>query len=174
MQLQSWRPPRCAGPTSNESWELRFPKLKLVKKNSPFWWVGLVWIWSNVWKVFGFGVMLYSPASLLVPQCSAHRESHQICGNSEEIKNLNKCVENLREKLRWWKQKQARKPRSYASLKLRLTYSLTHLLTRVKSTATSVAKNRSGEESPRDFVVYVQLALCVILWCTMMLCNTLM
>ena len=59
--------------------------------------------------------------------------------------------------------KQARKPRSYASLKLRLTYSLTHILTKVKSTATSVAKNRSGEESPRDFVVYVQLALCVIL-----------
>ena len=37
--------------------------------------------------------------------------------------------------------KQARKPRSYASLKLRLTDLPTHLLTRVKSRATSVAKN---------------------------------
>ena len=36
---------------------------------------------------------------------------------------------------------QARKPRSYASLKLRLTDSLTDLLTRVKCRATSVAKN---------------------------------
>ena len=35
---------------------------------------------------------------------------------------------------------QARKPRSYASLKLRLTHSLTYSLTRVKSRATSVAK----------------------------------
>ena len=39
-------------------------------------------------------------------------------------------------------QKQARKPRSYASPKLRLTDSLTHLLTGVKCRATSVAKNR--------------------------------
>ena len=37
--------------------------------------------------------------------------------------------------------KQARKPRSYASLKLQLTDSLTYLLTRVKCRATSVAKN---------------------------------
>ena len=37
--------------------------------------------------------------------------------------------------------KQARKPRSYASSKLRLTDSLTHLLTGVKCRATSVAKN---------------------------------
>ena len=37
--------------------------------------------------------------------------------------------------------KQARKPRSYTSPKLRLTDSLTHLLTGVKCRATSVAKN---------------------------------
>ena len=29
-------PQKYAAPTSNESCELRFPKLKLVKKNSPF------------------------------------------------------------------------------------------------------------------------------------------
>ena len=39
------------------------------------------------------------------------------------------------------KRKQARKPRSYASPKLRLTDSLTYLLTGVKCRATSVAKN---------------------------------
>ena len=39
--------------------------------------------------------------------------------------------------------KQARKPRSYASLKLRPSDSLTHLLTRVKSRATSVAKKHA-------------------------------
>ena len=39
--------------------------------------------------------------------------------------------------------KQARKPRSYASPKLRLTDSLTHLLTGVKCRATSVAKKKS-------------------------------
>ena len=38
--------------------------------------------------------------------------------------------------------KQARKPRSYASLKLRPSNLLTHSLTRVKSRATSVAKNQ--------------------------------
>ena len=37
--------------------------------------------------------------------------------------------------------KQARKPRSYASSKLRLSHLLTYLLTRVKSRATSIAKN---------------------------------
>ena len=37
--------------------------------------------------------------------------------------------------------KQARKPRSYASLKLRPTHLLIYLLTRVKCRATSVAKN---------------------------------
>ena len=36
---------------------------------------------------------------------------------------------------------QARKPRSYASSKLRLTHSLTYSLTGVKCRATSVAKN---------------------------------
>ena len=45
-------------------------------------------------------------------------------------------------------QKQARKPRSYASPKLRLTDSLTDLLTGVKCRATSVAKkSRSGNGS---------------------------
>ena len=39
--------------------------------------------------------------------------------------------------------KQARKPRSYASPKLRLTYRLTYLLTGVKCRATSVAKNNT-------------------------------
>ena len=42
--------------------------------------------------------------------------------------------------------KQARKPRSYASPKLRLTHSLTHLLTGVKCRATSVAKNVVGAQ----------------------------
>ena len=41
---------------------------------------------------------------------------------------------------------QARKPRSYASLKLRPTHLLTYLLTRVKCRATSVAK----KEQPAD------------------------
>ena len=41
---------------------------------------------------------------------------------------------------------QARKPRSYASLKLRPSDSLTHLLTRVKSRATSVAKKLETPE----------------------------
>ena len=40
------------------------------------------------------------------------------------------------------KSKQARKPRSYASSKLRLTHSLTYSLTRVKCRATSVAKKK--------------------------------
>ena len=49
--------------------------------------------------------------------------------------------------------KQARKPRSYASLKLRPTHLLTYLLTRVKCRATSVAKkvkvadSRGGERN---------------------------
>ena len=38
--------------------------------------------------------------------------------------------------------KQARKPRSYASLKLRPTHLLTYLLTRVKCRATSAAKKQ--------------------------------
>ena len=43
----------------------------------------------------------------------------------------------------FWPPKQARKPRSHASPKLRLTDSLTHLLTGVKCRATSVAKKNA-------------------------------
>ena len=63
-----------------------------------------------------------------------------------EFKNTNlwstlpESNSSLREALLY---KQARKPRSYASLKLRLTDSLTDLLTGVKCRATSVA-NKKG------------------------------
>ena len=46
-------------------------------------------------------------------------------------------------KVTFFNNQQARKPRSYASSKLRLTDLLTYLLTRVKSRATSVAKKFS-------------------------------
>ena len=36
LKTEVERPQRYTAPTSNESCELRFPKLKLVKKNSPF------------------------------------------------------------------------------------------------------------------------------------------
>ena len=52
------------------------------------------------------------------------------------------------------RKKQARKPRSYASPKLRLTDSLTDLLTGVKCRATSIAKNCKNDH---DEDIYIQV-----------------
>ena len=54
---------------------------------------------------------------------------------------------NLHLNLKSWNQNKLAKPRSYASLKLRLTDSLTHLLTGVKCRATSVAKKVTSKDA---------------------------
>ena len=82
----------------------------------------------RIWKCIiyeGYGDFCAS----YYPSKSAHG------GKSESVPIIMRC------------QKQARKPRSYASPKLRPTHSLTHLLTGVKCRATSVAKKRHGHNN---------------------------